>query len=63
MLYSVELNEYIEHLDKRLEEKTQKEYVGIVAKKSRKCGTPSTSKAPMDAPSWAVKRSSEGMLL
>lgn len=59
-MHNIELDEYIELLDKRLGERVQKEYVGIVAKKVRTCGQPSTSKPPIDAPSWAVRKNPEG---
>ncbi len=38
----------------------QKEYVGIVAKKVRVCGLPSSCKPPESAPPWAIKKNSEG---
>ena len=39
---------------------TAKDLPGNVAKKIRKTGEPSTSAPPLDAPAWAVKKSSEG---
>lgn len=58
--YNAELDEYIDHLEKHLSERVQKEYTGIVAKKVRTCGTPSSSKPPSNAPSWAIKKNNEG---
>ena len=54
MFIIAELNEYIEILDKRLEKKKQKDVCGLVAKKVRKLGNPSSSTPPTDAPSWAI---------
>ena len=51
----VELNKFIEVLDKRVE-KTTKETPGLVAKKERKEGEPSSSVPPNGAPKWAVKQ-------
>lgn len=59
----IELDQYIEVLDKRLSEQVQKEYVGIVAKKVRKCGIPSSCKPPENVPAWAIKRNSEGNIM
>lgn len=58
LLICIELNEFIHALDKRLE-KTGKEAPGLVAKKERKLGLPSTSVPPKNAPHWAVKTSIE----
>jgi hypothetical protein len=52
----LELDEFMHALDKRLE-KTAKEAPGLVAKKERKLGLPSTSAPPKEAPRWAVKTS------
>ena len=60
IVIAVELNEYIELLEKRLSQQTQKECTGIVAKKLRTCGEPSMSPPPKGAPSWAVKKDGEG---
>ena len=48
------LDKFIDVLDKRLE-KAAKETPGLVAKKERKLGLPSSSIPPMEAPCWAVK--------
>ena len=44
-------------LDKRVE-RTTKETPGLVAKKERKEGEPSSSVPPKGAPKWAVKQTS-----
>ena len=54
------LNQYMMLLEDRLHEKVQKECVGIVAKKVRSPGTPSSSSPPVGAPSWAVKKDTRG---
>ncbi len=59
-LVFVELDKYVELQEKRLSEQIQKEYVGIVAKKVRVCGPPSSCKPPESAPPWAIKKNSEG---
>lgn len=59
-LVFIGLNQYVELLEKRLNERVQKEYVGIVAKKVRVCGVPSACKVPENAPPWAVKKNTEG---
>ena len=46
------LNKFIETLDRRLE-KTCKDISGLVAKKERVVGEPSSS-SPVGAPSWAL---------
>ena len=51
----LELNEYIELLDKRFSEKNHRE-AGLVAKKIRKLGSPSTSEPPTDSPTWAIEK-------
>ena len=47
------MNKFIETLDRRLE-KTSKDISGLVAKKERVVGEPSSSSPPVGAPSWAV---------
>lgn len=54
LLIIIELDKFIDVLDKRLE-KGAKETPGLVAKKERKLGLPSSSIPPMEAPRWAVK--------
>ena len=57
----VGLDHYIEILDERLNNQVQKECAGIVAKKIRRLGSPSSSHPTDKAPSWAVKKESEGV--
>ena len=54
----IELNEYNILLEKCRDLKGQKEVSGLVAKKSRSIGTPSTSLPPPNAPKWALMRES-----
>ena len=54
MLLSIELNKYIDVLDKRVQEKETK-ISGAAARKARRLGSPSKSQAPYDAPAWALK--------
>ena len=68
--HCTELNAFVEVLTKRLE-RTTKETPGVVAKKERQLGAPSTSDPPKGAPGWAIKgiptpdseREAEGWLL
>ena len=49
------LNKFIQTLDQRLLQKGSKDLTGLVAKKERLNGEPSTSTPPQGAPSWAIK--------
>jgi hypothetical protein len=46
----------MEVLEKRFSKKQQKKPTGIVAKKVRKFGEPSSSPTPPGAPAWAIKQ-------
>lgn len=48
-----ELDEFMSILDERLSKK-ETHPVGLVAKKVRKIGSPSTSVPPINTPGWAV---------
>ena len=56
-LNEVELDDYIQVLDNRLD-KRQYPAVGLVAKKEKSIGKQSVSEAPPNAPSWVTKSSS-----
>ena len=58
--YLVGRDKYISVLNKRLDDKAPKDITGIVAKKVRRQGSPSTSVPPTNVPAWAVKVVDEG---
>ena len=53
------LDKYIENLDKRLAVVAAKDLPGNVAKKVRRAGEPSQSVPPLDAPAWAIRKTSD----
>lgn len=50
------LDEFMNVLEKRFSKKQQKTPTGLVAKKVRKFGIPSTLPPPPEAPVWAIKK-------
>ena len=52
---SIEMDRFMDTLDNRLDQ-SSKGTTGLVAKKIRKVGSFSTTTAPSDAPTWAVRR-------
>ena len=55
LIFGLELNNYIATLDKRRDKRGIPEGTGLVAKKIRRNGAPSTCKPPPNAPTWAVQ--------
>ena len=58
VFYSIplELDEFMQVLDERLQMKQQHQTVGLVAKKFRTVGQPSDSLPPPGAPTWAIRK-------
>ena len=56
-MYFAELDQFMDILEKRFSKKQQQKPTGIVAKKVRKFGDPSTCPPPPGAPAWAIKHS------
>ena len=52
----IELDEFMVVLDRRLSKTQQQQPVGLVAKKVRRVGEPSSQPPPPGAPVWAVKK-------
>ena len=62
LTFVVSMNEFMGVLDRRLE-KGQQRLSGIVAKKVRMAGVPSSSQPPPGAPTWAVKKNVQGIYI
>lgn len=62
MNFIIELNDFMQILDQRHEAKAKKDK-GMMAKKTRKVGSPSCAPPPSDAPAWTVKRTGQLMLV
>ena len=54
--FTTELDEFMAVLDRRVLKSQPSQPIGLVAKKVRRAGEPSTQPPPPGAPSWAVKQ-------